>query len=114
MSEEQIYTILQQLAQQLQTTVEHLWGVLVRQAYVEGFALLVFYIIFILFILFFRNRFNEWNKTGAEGEWYIGISAVTLFIMTAIAVNNFMTLFTALFNPEYWALQRILEVLGGG
>jgi len=111
--------LIEQLAQKLGTTVEHLWSVIIRQA-----PLFVVYTLIELaltlgasFLLWrahkhFSNDDNEMSYYHDDG---IGISMVVVtidiglfLIYFAFSINSVIT---AIFNPEYWALQEILEAL---
>ncbi len=111
---EKLENALMELAAQLGTTVEHLWGVLVRQAQVEGvLAVLTLTAIGAVGYGLYRLTKKYWCKTGQGetevllvGAWVLGV--IFAAIPAAFAVH---TLATSLVNPEYWALQRILGLL---
>jgi uncharacterized integral membrane protein len=113
---EELAPLLEQLAAQLNTTVEFLWGVMIRQAQYE----FVFFIVGILVILFLyiaihhvvlramiKMEENEENKAMAS----IIISIIGAFILLLYILINGKSAMVALFNPEYWALQQILEFI---
>jgi hypothetical protein len=110
--------LLEQLAEKLGTTVEHLWKVLLQQAEVEkilcsvwmnialygfGGIFLAIVVIFILWIV------KGWDEDGIGFLFFVG---VVIFI-TGICLYycNYSNLLTLTNNPEYWALQEILKQL---
>lgn len=120
--------LLGKLAEQLGTTVNNLYPLFVRQAYIDGITnIIVILIIFTLFItvsILLRNRMiklkNEDegifdNYGGVNDAWgFTLIIATTLcaivFIVSIFTIGNILT---ALSNPEYYALTKIFEQLQG-
>lgn len=114
--------LLQQLASQLGTTVEYLWKVLIKQANVQiqinslymnwelglGILLMVCFIIAIVGLFLIKDE--------AEIQVALGWLAFLIFIVIIITGifywNNYTQNITLRTNPEYWALQEILNKLG--
>ena len=107
--------LLEQLAAKLGTTAEHLWGVLIRQARIEA----VTDIMFILFTIFGVYWYYRWVKSFYERNPYddfpeiVGLifGGVVSFISTIASIVCLFSIPAELFNPEYWALEKILNVL---
>ena len=107
------------MAETLGTTVEHLWGVLLKQAAISG-SYSVFLVIFTVIPLVFWIRYVykktcvedqdgdcDWEGEGAGVAWAVTVFwfLVVLFVV-GFALQNAVTAF---FNPEFWALQAILH-----
>lgn len=124
---EEITPLLRELAAQMNTTVEFLWGVLVRQAQVYAISYIVDTIIVLVIAYLFASVLNHWRRSNVgfdfmevptqdEGKWalylflsiVLGIITLTGMLAIIFTFNNFLT---ALLNPEYWALQQILEYI---
>lgn len=119
---EQLAPLLNELAAQLNTTVEFLWGVLVRQAFVSAIES-IFMIVLLVILIFTSFRYIfPWLKkmkvieidSSADGGLSIAGMAV-VWIVIAMGAFSIIALLgklpTKLLNPEYWALQQILEVI---
>lgn len=110
---EQLEPLLRELAAQLGTTVEFLWGVLVKQAIVTAWRDLIFSIGY--FPMSAWVSYKLWNLLESDEEDLMPIYAFVLFIVFIFTIIIFTTVtYTIperLINPEYWALQQILEQL---
>lgn len=110
---EQIAPLLEKLAAQLGVTVAYLWAISVKQSYVYAFYFGA------LSLTFAAGSAIVWRLSTkcAEGkgsydlmspkDWRRVWSAC-LFFMAAIFI---LESFVRLWNPEYYALARILEAL---
>ena len=108
--------LLSQLASQLNVTIEHLWAVLVKQAFIYGItgllwlALTPFMVFgcYLLWRMFFKlvKDSNGWDETS-----YIWPAVVTLIVIVIIIVDflSLDMLIAAFINPEYWALKQIIK-----
>jgi TRAP-type C4-dicarboxylate transport system permease small subunit len=122
---DELTQLLQQLAGQLGTTVEFLWGVMVRQARVEAIynivSLCITTILWIASYWYIKWTCNVWrkwteiDKIPEEDERYLHLVIVGFFGYVILAVITFVLIVhtkqtvTQLLNPEYWALKQILE-----
>lgn len=117
--------LIEDMAAKLGVTVEHLWGVLVKQAPISGAVDLVICIVMAAatvwwFRLVIRKTTrrpddpdtylsprSEWNDEVAFIAWVSAIvsMAVTLIFISASAEG----IVSAFVNPEYWALMRLLK-----
>ena len=120
---EEITQMLRELATQLGTTTEFLWGVLIRQAFISGTynAILVVVCIVTITSVKLKETFLTEIKQSlpyAQREkleaWQIfsiitlSIASVISLVVLAATSGNMMT---ALFNPEYWALNKVMGML---
>lgn len=115
------------LAEKLSTTTEHLWAVLIRQAYIDGWltiaSLIVLTILCVVMLRFVirkttapgtKDKYGmplkaEWYEEGAFAAWTVAGIASTIVIL--LVIEGLPTAISALINPEYWALKQILAVL---
>lgn len=114
--DEQVLERVDALAAKLGVVGEHLWDVLVRQVYVDA-ALATFWVLAVCGVLAwtvrgFRNHRAKSGERdlimddGAMG-WVLGL--VLLAILAPIVLGyGIETIVTALTNPEYAALRKVL------
>lgn len=122
--------LLQKLADKLGTTTEYLWTVLVNQAKYDIIVSLVqmaFMAAFIISTVKIHFRLAKELPKDPNDKWsqheslygkyeesavipmvLAGIISAILFIFF---LSGFNDLVAAIFNPEYWALKRILNCL---
>lgn len=115
----QVNAVVDHLAAKLSVPVSHLWGVLMREAYVEGvrsivagtFCLIAAGIAAYLCRVCVR-KVNDPSIYHDEG-WQLGVAAA--FIVAAAftwgAAANMYDAVPAILNPEYVALQGIVGAL---
>jgi len=116
---EQIAPLLEKLAEKLGTTVEHLWQVLVRQAYIAGVYDISFAVIFILASVVgipkFVRLLKNWLQKGGDAEFFAPVIAVASIVgwavVAVIVLSSIRDAVFALANPEYWALKEVLEAI---
>jgi hypothetical protein len=110
--------LLEQLAQKLGTTADFLWGILIKQAFLSALTDLIFLIISVLFGLFlykihikFCDSENKWSYYEKEEALAIPmvIAAMLFFVFFLIMLFSCGNIINGLFNPEYWALNKILS-----
>ena len=112
---DKIAEVLQELAKQLGTTVQHMWPIFVAQQRIEGITYISMIALSYL-ILFFTARYSrkgKWEscdsltKYGVVGVCTIICGAAT----TAILLMSVPTIVTKLMNPEYSALQSLMGMV---
>lgn len=122
---EQTTKLIEELATKLGTTAEYLWGVLIKQAFYEASITLVQILCIFLFCLIFYkvhkrlSKIKEYNGYKETGYDYYGESAIIpmifgaiiLGLMVIIAFFSIDTVINGFFNPEYWALEQVLDKL---
>jgi dolichyl-phosphate-mannose--protein O-mannosyl transferase len=101
--------LLAVLAERFGTTGVHLWGVMVRQAYVE------FYIatgaLIITGLAFAWSL--KWILREREDEGAFGAVLIS-GVCAGFATLFFLTTLPGALNPEYFALQKVFEFFPGG
>lgn len=112
---EETRNLVKELANELGTTAEHLWGVLISQAKVEVFQIILFFIFSLLltFVTYRIHKYYTKNKKydRYDNELYIAstvfLGMVSVVILGACIFKLF-SLPTLIYNPEYWALNEVL------
>lgn len=108
--------LLTALAIKFGTTVDHLWGVLVKQSVIHGVTGFVIWAA-IAIMVGFGVRFVIDNTTGPDPEWDddIGVpfawtcSFVAVLLVTAFGIADISDFITAILNPEFMALRWVLK-----
>lgn len=120
---QQTAELLEKLATKLGTTSEYLWKVLIKQAPISATTTLFQTLLVVAFgvVLYkLHKRFSE-PKDKYENSLYEDSSNLQLvmgvltFIFVILAITSFFFIedvINGYFNPEYWALDRILHSLG--
>lgn len=118
--------LIQQLADKLGTTAEHLWGVLVRQAPLAAtwgiFELFIDGAIAALFWVIARKLVIRAAKMDDDGSDELALFAcyASAFVCGVIALvftvgfmlgdlGGFATTLAGFFNPEYWAFKQVVK-----
>lgn len=105
-------------AEKIGTTVDKLWGALLKQAPISGTIDIIIYLAMI-FVSIVAFKFISKKTTAQEGERYAvwegeekGIAwAVYIFVVGIMTIAFLCTVgntIAAFFNPEYWALMQIV------
>ena len=108
---------LQMLAEKLGVTIDYLWSVLLKQAYVSAILDLLFVLLMVIMwaaLIKSRGAIKKWLKTMDDlEEGFICIFGSGFIIgVTVAAIIFIFTSTSALINPEYWALKEILSAVG--
>ena len=112
---------LAELANKLGVSVEHLWGVLIKQAYIDALSSLATTLVCLLLgvvvtyaFLCLRRKFkktpnHEWTQPVGlllEPFGFVIFGIVLLFIVM-VASDNFYWVISDFFNPEFYALRHL-------
>lgn len=123
---EQTTKLIEQLATKLGTTSEYLWGVLIRQSYISAISTIITDIIIILlgFVLWKVHKYfmktqrldsmRDYEKYGDSESTLTILMTVCVFVYSVLIVVmlcRISDIINGFFNPEYWALNHILESL---
>lgn len=107
--------VVEALAKHLNTTAEHLWGVLVAQAGItaitDGVLLVAMWGVIITYLLHFNKLSKLWNDADTAGSILFVVGGAVSVILALCQFATLSELLTCLLNPEYWALQQILKAL---
>ena len=113
---EQVGELLKELAQSLGTTVESLWRILLQQTEVQVQICQIWMNVgmfgfggvgLVLLALGIIGQKRRWDETALAASYVIGASSI--IIGAAVYIENYSILLTVKLNPEYWALQQILD-----
>lgn len=119
---EQVMPMLEKLATALNTKVEYLWDVLVRQAMVEGVLGIVWAIVCVGIVIFGvkwlkyargkRAAINvlDWDPRESWNTLAFAIGCPAILIGIVCTFCNIHTVIVCLLNPEYWALKQVLKL----
>lgn len=124
--DEKYSRLIESLAAKLGTTVEHLWGVLIKQAPISGTTSLVMCIIFILLVVWLwifvkgkttkplptendRYPTAEWNGEAAALAWIL--VSIAVILSSIYVISSVQEITAAFLNPEYWALKQLRAVI---
>lgn len=112
--------LLEKLAVQLGTTAEYLWSVLIVQARISAITDLIFLILAIVSGYFLYRTHLYLGKEGEDMHsiydrkeeaviipMFVGVIIWAIFFLVMFfSIGNIIN---GLFNPEYWALNKILN-----
>lgn len=105
--------VLELLAKQLNTTVSHLWQVMLAQAPINS-AIAIGEFALAIALIWGIKRGHKKFLTGDswhddEVKFWAATSIIALTVVTLIAfLCSFETIVAGFINPEYWALQKFL------
>lgn len=112
--------VLEQLAKAFNTSVEYLYPILIKQAYVAGIqSILIFLVppivIYIIYKLAIKSK-ESYDKYGCwewddEGFPFLIAIAIIAFVGIFTTFEMIDTAPTAFLNPEYWAIKEVLEAV---
>lgn len=109
---------LEILAREMGTTVEYLWGVLIKQAYVTGITNIAILLMLAIIAPFWFKFAKHVYKLTTEESWdcdimipvyvFSGIYVIAVIITSLILVPEIVTCFI---NSEYFALNKVLNYI---
>jgi len=120
---ERVVGMLEQSAQKLNITAEHLWGALVAQAPIQGLVNCCYLFLFLISsILCLRMAF----KFSVKGRWgpndpctkteaitvIYGILCCISVLWGLVMMYRLPMSIGAIVNPDYWALNELATILG--
>ena len=112
---EEILKRIDVLAAKLNTTGEHIWSILLRQARIEAIEWLC-WAIFWAGVCGLCVKGIRWCHKSEDSMWNDGFPMTVLGfvgVLTFIfAIGCLSSVSTPFFNPEYWALKQLGDVLG--
>lgn len=105
------------LASSLKVGAEHVYGVLVRQQVVYAIVYLVLSIIGFILILNWIKKYKDDKEEWVGNEEPTGLGVIRIiqivvaFIMIFIGIVNIDLIMTGFINPEYGAIQDVIEMV---
>jgi len=114
--------LLQQLADKLGTTTEYLWKILVSQARYDAIISgiqMAFMFAIIYWTIKLHIRFSKEDDNGRSVYYNkeelavipMILAGITSIIMIVFFLSGFNDLVSSIFNPEYWALNKVMQML---
>ena len=108
---EQLQQLLIELANKFDTTTEHLWHVLIKQAFIDSLTGCMYIAVSMVLIVeafkFIKRKSKEWvNVDAVSVVWTV--YCIMTFIIFIDIMCGFPMVLAGFFNPEYWALKQIL------
>lgn len=114
--------LLEKLAQKLGTTSDYLWRVLLKQASISATTSLIQIILMLLFgavLWSVHLKFTKKDKNGdnvyyrfeAAGLVLLVVSIAFIILFPIILFIGMSDIINGYFNPEYWALDKILDTI---
>ena len=118
----EITNLLAILADKLGTTSEYLWGILLRQAPISATVILIQIIFTVLSGIFLwrlhkyfsketDENYSMYDRSNGGLEALIIIFSVLILIIGIFSFFQIENVLNGYFNPEYWALNKILNTL---
>ena len=100
---------LEPLAQKLGTSVEHLWSVLIRQAYIDGLSSLATILVCIAVAVTAILLYRRWKPKPdfLPNPTPQMILAMILLGCTAVAGSNIYWVISDFWNPEFYAYRQL-------
>jgi uncharacterized membrane protein len=116
---DKLANVIAKLAHELGVAAAHVYGVLVRQAIVEGVQDIVLAVILgtvstvliKLAVWMFRKYSDNYDEGWQIGGVFVVIAAV---VAVSLAITSLYLGIGELLNPEYYAIKDVLDALGGG
>jgi hypothetical protein len=109
--------LLQDLANKLGTTSEYLWGVLVKQAHAQVYIDIVSDVLGLGLIFVLLKTANYlWKKfkedDDRDGCAILAVACLFFAVVLSLAlIFSIPDTMTAAMNPEYWALDKVLDAI---
>jgi len=120
---DQTTKLIEQLAQKLGTTAEYLWTILIKQAAISAWVDMIYFVMIIIMgVILFKTHKYLSKETSTNYSVYesdaglivvpvmivLTITWIVIFIVCFFSLGN---VFNGVFNPEYWALQEVLNAI---
>lgn len=112
--------LLNALAIKLGTTAEHLWGILVKQAFLDGVVSCFQYAALLAAWYVTYRVLKNWNvifESAAKNDLerplvFVGLVLFPALVIYSVSAFCYLSVFfSAFFNPEYWALHQVLNAV---
>ena len=110
---------IDKLAAKLGVAAEHVYGVLIKQAMINGATKIVagslLLIIAIVASVIIMRTIKRSDTDYWDEEWAAVVVAAIVLVVAPLVVSYFVMAsgITAVINPEYYAIKEILDTIGG-
>jgi hypothetical protein len=107
---EQLNIVIDNLAEKLGITADRVWPMLLKQAQLEGTAYIVGFIVFgVIALMLWITAPFAWRTNEDFGGWvYVFAFIITITVVLMIFYSPWKT---AVWNPEYYALQQLMGMI---
>ena len=109
-------TLIRELATRLGTTADHLWSVLIKQAYVSSLTDVIIICVWLVILVVTGGLLYRALREEVDADALIfPIVCWLMFACFTVLVVSFSAsnILSGFYNPEYWALQKVLTLLKG-
>lgn len=110
----QVLDLVDQLARAMGTTADMVWATLLRQAPISATATLILLLFFWAALIIGVWSTVKHYAAIAENDMAFGV-ILAIFVgsvMTlALTINKGVTMLAGFFNPNYWALRHVLDLI---
>lgn len=112
--EDKIINVINVLSEKLGVATNYIYPLLIKQARIDAitgiFYNLLSIIMLVVAFIMFKSLIKFENERNAETNSAIGATAILLAIIGIIVlIFNFQSTLNALFNPEWYAINNILQ-----
>lgn len=113
---------IDELAKQLGVAASHVYEVLVKQQYVDGIGLLVksgiwIIVMIIAWVVLTKLVFKKWDRYYEDVQVALGLLTTAVLVgtvvMTFILIGDVTLGIKKLLNPEYYALEDLMQFIQG-
>ena len=111
---QEFITLIEKLATQLGQTAESMWHILIAQARIAaiinfilgGILTLTAMILILISLRAYKDRENDTMTVCV-----IASCVIIASVIIVISIAFWLPAFTAHYNPEYWALQKLINMI---
>jgi len=113
--------LIRELADKLGTTGDHLWAVLVKQVPIAAFCSSLVGLALLIALIAIGFGCYKWvrNAASSDDEMEVLFSSIVILLISGVAIALcgsgivlcFQDVLTAIYNPEYAALQSVITHL---
>jgi hypothetical protein len=111
--EQKVTELLETLSKKLGVTISHLWDVLVNQAFVFGIYSMLIELgslcFLIIFVRYCKKNAERLKEVSFDDLYFMVGACVSIILLIVSSLLVYDTI-TALVNPEYWALEKVLKL----
>jgi len=108
--------IIDRLANSLGVTVEHIYPLMVRQAYLRGFmnlfwAMLILCIAILIIFVYHKVRIKYVKYIDFTEDFIVFLFLIALFVLFIFSINKGIL---GLLNPEWQAIEHLIRLIRRG
>lgn len=100
--------LIRELSEKLGTTAEHLWGVMVKQAYVYASTTALIITALVIATGFFYKKLPKFDDDNGITVFLWTSWGFLAFVTFVAVIAEAQMIVTGFLNPEFWALKQLL------